>query len=249
MAETLRDQLQAFAAHLRAPDLQPPPPGLAEARLQVYRTLYFNNLDTLLGGNFPVIRRTLGDAAWQRLVRGFCRDHRARTPLFTEIGQEFVHYLTGAAAAGLPAWLPELAHYEWIELALQISDAAIPPHRDGDLLAGVPVLSPFAACLAYAWPVHRIAPGFQPGEPPPEPTLLLARRDDDGRVRFAELSMLAAQLLTLLEEGGGSGHACLAQLAEHAPAEQRAHLLGEGQALLRRLHRQRVILGIRPEPA
>ena len=70
--------------------------------------------------------------------------------------------------AGDPPWLAELAHYEWVELALQIAERRrLPPHDpDGDLLDGVPVLSPLAWPLAYRWPVHRIGPDSSPSAPP-----------------------------------------------------------------------------------
>ena len=68
---TLQDQLQALAAHVRAPELHPGPPGIEERRLALYRNLVFNNLEGLLGGGFPVIRKTLGDAHWNALLRRF----------------------------------------------------------------------------------------------------------------------------------------------------------------------------------
>src|SRR3546814_1583276 len=88
-------------------------------------------------------------------------------------------------------WLRELAHYEWAELALQISEATredIVHDARGDLLAGCPLPSPLAWPLAYAWPVHRIGPDHQPLQQPAEPTLLLLRRESDGKVSFHVLS-------------------------------------------------------------
>src|SRR3546814_14577182 len=79
-------------------------------------------------------------------------------------------------------WLRELAHYEWAELALQISEATredIAHDARGDLLAGCPLPSPLAWPLAYAWPVHRIGPDHQPPEQPAAPTL----RSEELRVR------------------------------------------------------------------
>ena len=109
----LQRQLRGFAAHLRDPNDNPPPPGTEERRLAVYRELFLNNIRELLAGNFPVIRRTLGEDAWQALVRNFHVHHRAQTPLFPEIGQEFLQFLRQRQEAGTgdPQWLPELAHY------------------------------------------------------------------------------------------------------------------------------------------
>ena len=243
MAEALREQQYALARHVRDPGANPSPPGIEDRRLAIYRELFLNGIDSLLAGNFPVIRRTLGDEAWRALVRRFYSRHRCRTPLFTEIGREFVQYLEGRD--DVPPWLHELAHYEWVELALQISDEPLPPHdAGGDLLAGRPVLSPLAWALAYCWPVPRIGPAFQPDAPPDAPTLLLVRRDAAGDVHFSELSPLVFRLLQLLEdESTASGREALRQLAEEADAEDVDAFIRDGAAMLAQLHREGVVLG------
>ncbi len=83
----------ALAAHIRDPERVPPPPGIEERRLKIYRDLFFNNVDSMLAGNFPVIRRILGDDGWHAMIRGFLRDHDCQTPLFTELAREFMRYL------------------------------------------------------------------------------------------------------------------------------------------------------------
>ena len=122
---SLHEQLHALAAHVRDPAAHAGPPGIEDRRLAVYRELVFNNLDGLLAGTFPVIRRTLGDADWQALLRRFLVGHRSETPLFTRLGLEFIAFLDTAEDPARP-WLAELAHYEWAELGLQLSDAALP---------------------------------------------------------------------------------------------------------------------------
>ena len=142
--------------------------------------------------------------------------------------------------------MAELAHYEWAELGLQLSDAALPPHDPaGDLLHGVPVLSPLAWPLAYRWPVHRIGPEFLPQAPPEAPTLLLVRRDGDGRARFAALSPLVYRLLQLLATGGHSGRASLQVLAAEAGVPADDAFLAQGQAMLQRMHEEGTVLGTR----
>ena len=238
----LRAQQLMFAHHVRDPGQNAPPPGIEERRLRVYRDLFFNSIGGLLAANFPVIRRTLADEAWQALVRAFFTGHRCSTPLFTEVAREFVDWLgtRDAVATGDPPWLAELAHYEWIELALQISDVD-EPCRSSSLLA----LSPFARALAYAWPVHRIGPAWQPGEAPATPTLLLARRDTAGDVHFSELSPLVFRLLQLLDAGTGPLTAAdaLATLALEAGAADDARFAAEGRAMLQRLLDEGPVIG------
>jgi hypothetical protein len=249
VAETLHRQQFELAAHLRDPDAHAPPPGLEDRRLAIYRDLFFNNIEGLLSGNFPVIRKTLGEQRWRTLARRFYAQHRSHTPLFAEIGREFIRFLQERAESGAddPAWLAEMAHYEWVELGLQIADDEIPAHdAAGDLLAGVPVLSPTAWALAYAWPVQRIGPDYQPEAPLEAPTLLLVRRDAQYEIRFAEISPLVYRLLEILRVGESSGRQTLEQLAAEAGVADLPSFIEQGRAMLVRMREEGTILGSKP---
>lgn len=249
--ERLAAQQAMLAAHVRDPSASPPP-GIEARRLKIYRELFFNSVLDLLSGNFPVLRRILGETAWRDLVRSFYRDFRAGTPLFPELPREFLQYLQQRATEGLgdPAWWFELAHYEWAELALDLHEASpadVPHDAAGDLLAGVPVPSPVAWALAYAWPVHRLSPGHLPDAPPAQATFLLVQRGDDLRVRFHELSALTFRLLQRLHEHPElDGKAQLRALAIEAGASDATAFIAQGRGMLEQLRAQRVILGTRP---
>lgn len=241
----------ALGAHIRDPDANPPPAGIEERRLRIYRELFFNNIEGMLAGNFPVIRQILDGDRWTALVRDFYREHPSQTPLFTELAREFLRYLEARTALdrGDPPWLVELAHYEWVELALQISEARpgdIAHDPGGDLLAGAPVLSPLAWPLAYAWPVQRLGPDFLPAAPPPTPTLLLVQRAADAGVRFHELSPMTFRLLERIEEAPTlSGRAQLESLAHEAGGEADDAFLDAGRTMLEQLRDDGIILGAR----
>lgn len=244
--EALRLQQFTLAAHIRDPRHAAPPPGLEDRRLQVYRELFYGSLEGLLAGNFPVIRKLLDGERWHALVRDFYRDHRCATPLFPELPREFLQYLQARGTqAGDPPWLLELAHYEWVELALDLSDAKPAPHDpDGDLLAGRPLLSPLAWPLAYAWPVHRISREHQPTEPPPQPTFLLVLRDARHRVHFNELTALSFRLLQrLADEPMLSGREQLLALAAEAGAGDTDAFLAQGRAMLEQFHAAGIVPG------
>ena len=241
---TLREQQFTFARHLRDPVGQPPPPGLEERRVRVYRELFFNNIQSLLASGFPVIHEILGEAKWKALVRAFYAGHRSQTPLFTEIAAEFVAYIEGCTdEAGMPPWLSELAHYEWVEQALFVSDAQPPEHDpEGDLLDGVPLLSPLALALAYLWPVTELGPSFVPDAPPAEPTTLLVHRDAEHQVRFARIAPLAYRLLVSLQTNAWTGREHLAALAAETGSDI-AEFESRGLLLLQQLRSQGVVLG------
>lgn len=159
MADFLALQRQ-FAGHLRDPERVPAPAGIQDRRMAVYRELAFNNIAGLLAANFPILRSLHADAAWHALVRDWYRSHRARTPLFPALGGEFVAWLQ--PAADRPAWLAELADYEWMATVAghDPSPLAAQAHDpEGDLLAGRPLLSPRVWPLRYRHAVHRIGLG------------------------------------------------------------------------------------------
>lgn len=247
MADTLRQQQFALSRHLRDPAANPPPPGMEERRLAIYRDLFFNNIAGLLASNFPVIHATLGESDWLQLVRAFYAHHRSHTPLFPELPREFIRFLEARAEHGSddPPWLAELAHYEWVELALQLADDQAPAHNaTGDLLAGIPIVSPTAWALAYRWPVPRIGPDHQPIEPPESPTLLLVRRDAQQEVRFSELSALVYRLLVLLGENTTrTGLQILQRLSEEAGLPADEDFIAQGAAMLERMREEGTLLG------
>lgn len=240
---------RTLAAHIRDPGHAPPPEGIEPRRLQVYRDLFFNNVQSMLAGNFPVIRRILDDAAWSTLLRDFFREHPARTPLFTELPREFLHYLDTRAEAGRadPAWLRELAHYEWVELALQLHEtrpADVAHDPGGDLLGGRPQLSPLAWPLAYQWPVHQLGPDYLPDAPPAQPTLLLLLRRDDGTIDFQALSPLTYRLLERLEAHPDlTGLQQLQALATEAAAPDVDSFVRDGATMLAQLRSDGILIG------
>lgn len=217
----------------------------------IYRELFFNNVAGLLAGNFPVLNRILGPDRWQALVRDFYRDHRCRTPLFHEIAQEFLGYLGEERGARPedPRFMYELAHYEWVELALSLADATLDePAVDpqGDLLAGIPVLSPLAWPLAYRFPVHRLSPQFQPAEPPAEASFYVVYRDRSDRVGFISVNAVTVRLVERLQhEPGLTGAEQLAAMADELPQLDAATLHAGGAQALEELRAQDVILGTR----
>jgi hypothetical protein len=242
---------RALSGHIRNPGHAAAPNGIEERRLRIYRELFFNNVEGVLAGNFPVIRRIFGDENWIALARAFYREHPSHTPLFTELAREFLRYLDTRAERGEddPTWLRELAHYEWVELALQISEARpgdVAHDPSGDLLEGAPALSPLAWPLAYEWPVHRLGPDQLPDAPPAAPTLLLLRREPDGSVRFSELSPLTFHLLQRIDEAPQlSGRTQLESLATQANAPDPVAFIKQGAAMLAQMRREGTLLGTR----
>jgi hypothetical protein len=149
-----------------------------------------------------------------------------------------------------PSFLHELAHYEWVELALAIDEHeldAVDADAGGDLLGGVPVLSPLAWPLVYRFPVHRLAPEYQPAEPPAEPSFYIARRDRRDSVGVIQANAVTLRLVERLQQEPGLSGAChLEALADQLPQFERRVVVSGGAAALQDLLAADVILGTRP---
>lgn len=240
-----------FAGHLRDPEGRPAPVDVENRRMQIYRDLFFNNIKSLLGNNFPVLRQMYDKAQWAGLVRDFYARHQSRTPLFPELPKEFLRYLQDERGAHDedPAFLHELAHYEWVELALSM-DEREPYDCDcdpqGDLLNSVPVLSPLAWPLTYRFPVHLLKPDFRPETPPAEPTHLLVYRNRDDDVKFMKLNGFSHELLVLLKENQGrTGRQLLEELVSLSGHPNPDAVFAGGASLLNDLRERDAILGTR----
>lgn len=244
-------QLQyAFAAHIRDPQRHPVPAQIDERRMKIYRELFYNNVEGFLASGFPVLRSLLSDVGWHALVRDFFSRHRSHTPYFLEIAQEFLQYLQTEREPGLDDYpfMLELAHYEWLELAVDVDPDELPttgfnPH--GDLLHGRPLLSPLAHVACYEFPVHTIGKDNIPAQAPAQPTYLIIYRNPEDQVRFMEINAITARMLVLLEERpDATGREVLEQIARELQYPHPEQLLENGKQALQHLHRVGIVLGV-----
>lgn len=238
----------AFAARIRDPRQAPRPPGAPARRMRVYEQLLFNNLEGFLLACYPVTRKVLGARAWRSTVKEFFSEQHCHSPLFRDIPRAFLSWLEGCAGERFPAWsfLPELMHYEWLELAVATAPEEVDPASidvQGDLLLGRPALNPSAQLACYRYPVHRIGPRFRPTGPDGEQYCFILFRDETDAVRFIRLNPLSASLLVMLRDHRPGGRGALAHLAGQMQADQFETFLRAGSALLHDLRAQGMILG------
>ena len=158
---------QRFTAHMRNAANNPPPNDVEQRRLAIYRGLLYRNVEGFMANAFPVLRGLFDDEAWEALVRHYFEFHRARTPYFPKMPQEFLRYLDerNDGPSG-PPFMRELAHYEWLEAEVlfsprEIDDVAVEPETD--LLNGVPVANP-AAFLGWLVGFEAAAELLEPPE-------------------------------------------------------------------------------------
>lgn len=240
---------QAFTAHIRDPAQQPRPVDVEARRMKIYRDLFYNNVEGFVASAFPILRSLIADEAWHAMVRDFFIRHRCQTPYFLEISQEFLLYLQQVREPqpNDPAFMLELAHYEWVELALTVAEGELLPESvdpNGDLLTGRPLLSPLAWPLSYQYAVHRIGEAYQPEAEDQQPTHLVVYRDRHDDVGFIEVNAVTAQLLVLLREQQGiTGSEALQQLAQAIQHPNPQLVIEAGSDILLQMRRQDLILG------
>ena len=237
---------QQFTAYIRDPETHSPA-NIDPTRMQVYRELFYNNIESFAATAFPVTKSICSEAWWQQAVTGFIQNHSCQSPLFQTIAEEFLQYISDLGPS--PEWpfLHELMHYEWLELALDVSSEA--PFRSAirycdDVMNGVPVVSPLALCFSYQYPVHQICSDYKPTEPSAQPSYLLVYRNREHLVQFMELNAMTANLLDQLQVNTRStGKELLLKLAAQLPNTDLTVVLQFGEQTLQQFLQQDILLG------
>ena len=175
------------------------------------------------------------------MVRDFILSHQSHSPYFLQISEEFLGYLKDErqVQASDPAFMLELAHYEWVELALDVSTLKIPeeqpevvseetseatPENHPDktkVLDNIPLVSTTAWRFLYQFPVHRIGPQFH----------------------FMESNPLTLRLLDILDTQQHSGREAIVKLAEEISHPQPESLVDFGSDILVELYKKDIISG------
>lgn len=243
-------QLQyQFASHIRHPEHNDAPEGLEARRMKIYSELFYNNVDDFMASGFPVLRELLDDEAWHSLIRDYYSRHQAKTPLFPELGREFLYYLEHEREANEDDYpfMLELAHYEWVEAALYLADEDVELNQidpDGDLLSGLPVISSLAWLVSYTYPVHQISTDYIPAGSPEVPTHILVYRDLESEIQFIELNPVTMKLLQLIKLAEhNNSEEILNELAIELQHPQPEVVIQAGLSLLQDLRNKNVILG------
>ncbi|WP_232305531.1 HvfC family RiPP maturation protein [Gilvimarinus polysaccharolyticus] len=236
---------QSLTDHLRDPQHHQGPQDVEDRRLAIYRDLIYNNIEGFIAGGFPVLREILNDSHWHAMVRDFVAQHKSQSPYFLEISQEFLLYLQNErrADAGDPPFMLELAHYEWVELALDVALDELPPKplADNSLLDSVIEVSKLLWCLNYQYPVHLLGPDYQPSEPPAEPTFLLVYRNRADAVQFIHSNAVTVHLLQKLQSAPSNGRTILAQLAVDIKFTDVDRFVALGESILLELYDKDVL--------
>ena len=234
-----------FAAYIRDPENNPAPADVKKQRMSMYRELFFNNIEGFLSDNFPVLRKILTDRQWFALAQDFYARHSCKTPYFLQIPEEFLDYLQNERDSpdDLPFML-ELAHYEWVEMALSIAkeEPVVNQQSLDNLPEQAVALSPLAWPLVYHYPVQKIGPAFLPLAAPEQPTFLIVYRNRDYDVNFIEITPITYRLLEIIQEHENSlVENCLKQVARESNHPDPEFIIADGLQILKELAEKAII--------
>lgn len=236
---------QRFANHIKSPMSVSRPSDVDERHMAIYRELFFKNIMGFLSGAFPVLAEIIGQARWQAIGREFFTIHHNKSPYFLEISQEFLSFLDQKYEfkAEDPIYMYELAHYEWLELYVDVApeNTEIQYTNDSDILSVVPVMSPAVEGFLYQYPVHQISANNPNPEPKTSALIVYRGRNDD--VGFAESNPFTLQLLVLLKEGGRTGREALIHLLQQNGLEEQQVAYDGGVQTLKQWQELGIIWG------
>ena len=194
----------AFIQHIKNPQAHPFDGGIEERRLKIYRDLFFNNILGFLSSGFPVLESLYSEQQWQVLARKFFIEHTCRSPYFIDISKEFVEYLSSeyALTDSDPAFMIELAHYEWLELDISVRQSSqINKVWDGHSQITQVQMSDLASLVSYRYPVHQVRFDFQPTQAI-DVVYLVIYRDTTDDVNFTLVNAVSAHLLNIITQQG-----------------------------------------------
>lgn len=170
-------------------------------RKSIYKDLVKSNINRIISDSFPISKKLIIDTDWRDMVDGFIANHLSQTPYFLEICQEFLAYLSQERiprSTDRP-FLVELAHFEWITLAIDVADidvhfSDVSNHTKETLYT----LSPLVIGLTYQYPVHLIDDEYLPSEFS-SPIHLIIYRNRYDQVQVMETNALTIQLVRLMQ--------------------------------------------------
>ncbi|WP_158967469.1 DUF2063 domain-containing protein [Paraglaciecola sp. L3A3] len=245
--KSLKQAQMDFVAHIKNPDENPYQGNIEDRRLQIYRELFFNNVEGFISSAFPVLKSVYSQQDWQQLVRIFFAEHQCLSPYFIDISKEFVDYLSSEyeLTKNDPVFMQELAHYEWLELdvSVRISSQTLSPWNGTDLVSHVS-MSELASLVSYQYPVHQISSDFQPTDSS-EIVYLVVYRDIEDEVHFTLVNQVTAHLINIIQNVASISTLQLVEKMSLAMPQLNQQQVSDSlQQVLRQLLGQHILLPI-----
>ncbi len=163
---------------------------------KIYYHLLRANLQELFFNIYPRLKGHLGEESWQFLLDQFLIHHKARTPYFYQVPDEFLSFLWhNKAQYSQWPWLWSLAHFEWMELVASVADEAWPesdPTR--------PRCSPLAYYCQYEYAVYPEDGDYTPLSLRERPWQGIVYRNKAHEVQWFACEPWSALIFTALQQ-------------------------------------------------
>jgi hypothetical protein len=192
-----------FTARLRYQGAGKLPENVSEERMQLYQRLNYTSINEIVKACFPVLTGLLPDAMWDAYMHDFLTHTSTKTPYFNRLPKAFVDYLETKKNQLAYPFLSELAHYEWLELYVDLIDESIENKMlkpDEKMLDSTLMFSPCAVMATYEYEVDQIGKSYLPVDK--KPFSVVVYRDSDDEVKFMRINSMTHALLTLIREEG-----------------------------------------------
>jgi hypothetical protein len=195
-----RDDVAAIAAQPR--------------RIAVYRSLVRNGLSSVVARVLPRTRARMNrtaDGRFDRDFAAFVDRPGPRTHYLRDVPGEFVAWAEPRwhADADLPAYLSDLAMHELSAFAVGAAADATGTAPIGQVsLERALAFHASTTIVSYVWRVHDLSDALDADDAPAAGDVtLLGYRDSDHRVRWLELTPMAAAIVSRLRSGATLGDA------------------------------------------
>jgi len=183
---------QDFSDYLRTAKT----PLSAKGTEKIYHCLLRANLQELLANIYPRLIEQLGEEKWQFLLDQFLRCHKASTPYFHQVPDEFLSFLWhNKALYGQWPWLWALAHFEWMELVATVADESLPEPDSQGMRC-----SPLAYYCQYEYAVYPLDKEYTPLALRTQPWQGIVYRNRAQEVRWFALDAWSALLFTIIQQ-------------------------------------------------
>lgn len=226
--QSLIEFQKLFSTHLRA-QKDEKLANIPARPTQIYRDLLFNNVCGFIDKCFPVTQKLIDKTHWLSLEKTFFEHWRCQSPIFSDIPYEFYEFVKQTHSThNLADYIPELLHYEWVELAVELDPNSVTKPKASYDLAHKIIVNPTLQQLEYHWPVHLLGPDYIPERP--IDTYLSVYRNHTHKVCFVELNSATSSMLAIIEKNGSNSILeVLQELAQTQPQLEESVVMHFGQ--------------------
>jgi len=212
-----------------------------EGRFKTYRELVVQGMLDVLESMCPIANHILSEGEWREIFWHFLKKSRPQSAILRTLPYEVAQFLQEdpSLIREKYPYLGELMEYEYLEVQVRFA-----PEEELKISPSKLYLNPAHVLRHYRWPVHFISESHHnPADLPQGDYYLFIWRDPKNwEVKFMEVNPLVASLLKSLKARAPSESEALKEVAREMGIEFGSEYLQEGQALIKGLYSQGILL-------